>query len=225
MPVLFHLRSTCQRFHAHQTKSARPGFNGSAAAAMRPAPIAAKTSPSRRSSTPPCPGISPLEILHPKKALDEKFPKIAALGDECQHHAERCHCRDRRMPEPCGKKHARYACEKRSADESRPRFVWRNFRGELRAANQSSGKKGASICGPYDEKQVEDGVKSVVGVLPDRDQRDCRETGVVDARSRPPGITPVIQPLMEAKYQPCRDENDGDSGRRLMLQSEIDPRR
>ena len=64
---------SCPRFSAHQTKSARPGFDQSAAAAMRPAPIAAKTSPSRRSSTPPCPGISPLKSLTPKKRLMKIF--------------------------------------------------------------------------------------------------------------------------------------------------------
>src|SRR6516164_8296160 len=97
-------------------------------------------------------GNKSARVFHTKKALDERLAKIAALGDERQHNAKRPHCRDRRAPKPCGKKHACDAGENRSPDETGPRFVWRNLRGKLRAADQPACKECARIRGPDDEE-------------------------------------------------------------------------
>ena len=205
MPVLVHRRSTLPSRGIMSPNQQRPA-RGQAVVHDRDKP-----GPHRRENqsvkpvqhTRRAPGIRPLEFFIPKTRFRNDSPRSPAWETIASTTLTQASMGTEVRAEPEGEQHARKTGGKRPADKAGPGLVRRNDRRELRAADHTSGEERAGVGGPDHEKQVEDGVEAVIGVLPDRDQRDRRKAGVIDASGRPPGIG-LRAPATRAPRTPSR---------------------
>lgn len=145
--------------------------------------------PSRRSRTPPCPGMRWLASLTPNRRLVADFEQVAGLRREAEHEALRQRC-----PEaPAGDERENPADHHRrnqSAECARPGLAGADRRPELRPAIGPPGEIGAHIRGRDHEHEPEDMPRSRPGPEPEQQAEGPHH---VEGAERQPGRAPRRQ--------------------------------
>ena len=112
--------------------------------------------PSSRSITPPCPGISRLASFTPKRRFTADFEQVAALGEDRDPEAQQPDAE--RMPadhEP-GEEHAHEARGREPAERPGPGLAGADRRPELGAPDPPADEVGADVGRHHHHHQPED---------------------------------------------------------------------